>query len=70
MSIARADALLLTEEDLAPWAQREMELAYQQRGRAKASREDFAAGWIAAAISLRSVSSFRLGALERAADAT
>jgi hypothetical protein len=48
----------LTETDLAPWARRQLDLAYEERARAKASREDFTEGFIGALLALRSFSSF------------
>jgi hypothetical protein len=53
----------LTENDLAPWARRELEAAYAARERARCSREDFADGFIAALRSLHSTSAFLPGRL-------
>ena len=66
MSIARSgDSPRLVEEaDLAPWAKRALERAYQCRARARCSREDFADGWIAALVELRAKSAFLPGTLE------
>lgn len=49
------------EDDLTPRVQRLLERAYAARERAKCSREDFADGYIAALIDLRSRSSFKEG---------
>lgn len=54
----------LTENDLQPWMQRELERAYQDRERPKCSREDFADGFIAALVALRSKSAFLPGRME------
>lgn len=51
------------EDDLQVWARNALEDAYQQRQRPKCSREDFADGWIAALVYLRSRSSFWRGPL-------
>lgn len=53
----------LTEDDLADWARRDLEAAYGSRERPRCSREDFADGFIAALIALRSRSAFRSGEL-------
>lgn len=52
---------LPNENDLEPWAKRNLERAYQARERKQASREDFAAGYIAALIDVRSSSQFKPG---------
>lgn len=54
----------LTEEDLTPRMKREFEQAYEVRERKQASREDYAQGFIAALLALKSKSSFRQGALD------
>lgn len=64
MLTAPSDASRLTEDDLTPYMQRQLDQAYQERDRPKASREDFAAGFIAALLALRSRSSFKPGRLE------
>ena len=46
-------------EDLTPYMQRVFEDAYQERDRKQSSREDFAAGFLAALVAMRSRSSFR-----------
>jgi len=51
----------VNEDDLTPRMQRFLERAYEARERAKCSREDFADGYVAALIDLRSKSSFRPG---------
>ena len=51
----------LAESDLEPWAKRDLDKAYETRERPRCSREDFADGWIAALIDLRSWSSFIAG---------
>lgn len=51
----------LTENDLQPWAQRDLERAYETRERPRCSREDFADGFIAGLVSARSWSSFKNG---------
>jgi hypothetical protein len=48
-----------TVEDLTPWTARGLEEEFQHREREKCSREDFAAGFIAALVWLRSASSFK-----------
>lgn len=53
----------LSEDDLAPWARRELERSYQQRERPKCSREDFTDGFIAALVALGSKSAFLPGKL-------
>lgn len=50
-----------TEDDLTPRMQGMLAAAYAARERAKCSREDFADGYIAALIDLRSKSSFKAG---------
>jgi hypothetical protein len=52
-----------SEDDLQIWAKNALEDAYQQRHRPKCSREDFADGWMAALVHLRSRSSFWRGPL-------
>jgi hypothetical protein len=60
----------LTIADLAPWAKRAFEEAYDRRVRDKASRADLAEGFIAALLYARSWSSFRdADAARRAAGA-
>lgn len=54
----------LTEKDLTIRMQRELEQAYEVRERQQASRADFAAGFIAALLSMDSRSSFKPGALD------
>lgn len=53
----------LTEQDLAPWARRELDASYLDRERPRCSREDFADGFIAALIALKSKSAFLPGRL-------
>lgn len=53
-------------DDLAPWARRELDRAYDERERPKCSREDFADGFIAALRALRSKSAFLSGRLDGA----
>ena len=48
-----------TVDDLTPYMQTVFEEAYQERDRKQASREDFAAGFLAALVAMRSRSSFR-----------
>lgn len=69
MSIPPSDGSQLTESDLAPHMMRELERGYRNRERAQMSRADFAAGFIVACLALKSTSSFRPGALERASNA-
>jgi hypothetical protein len=64
MSTVPFDGSRLTEHDLEPWERRALEQAYQERERKQASREDFAAGWIAALVAHRSTSGFLPGRLE------
>lgn len=64
MSIARYGDSRLTEDDLTPYMQREFQKAFEVRERSRASREDFAAGFIAALVALGSRSSFKAGRLE------
>lgn len=49
------------EHDLAPYTQRALDSAYRNRERQKCSRDDFADGYMAALIDLRSSSSFAAG---------
>lgn len=64
MSKARSEDSRLTENDLAPHMKRELDQAYETRERPRCSREDFADGFIAALVALRSRSSFKPGSLE------
>jgi hypothetical protein len=49
----------LTFEDLTPWARRVFARAYAQAPRrARCSRADFAAGWVAALVAMQAWSSF------------
>ncbi len=50
-----------TVDDLTPYMQHVLEEAFQARERRQMSREDFAAGFIAALATLRSKSSFKAG---------
>lgn len=54
----------LTEDDLEPWAKRDLDKAYETRERPRCSREDFADGYIAALVTLRAKSQFKPGRLE------
>jgi hypothetical protein len=54
----------LNEDDLAPWARRELDAAYEARERPRCSREDFADGFIAALRALHSKSAFLPGRYE------
>lgn len=51
----------MNEDDLTPLMARSLELAYEARERRQMSRADFAAGYVAALIDLRSKSSFKAG---------
>lgn len=48
-------------DTLTPYARRLLDQAYERRERPRCSREDFADGFIAALIALRSTSSFKAG---------
>ena len=50
---------ILSDDDLAPWARRALDKAYNRRDRARASRDDFAAGFVAALAWVGARSSFR-----------
>jgi hypothetical protein len=54
----------LTENDLEPWAKRNLEKAYETRERPRCSREDFADGFIAGLVSIRARTEFKPGTLE------
>lgn len=51
----------MNEDDLTPRMRKMLDESYRTRERAKCSREDFADGYVAALIDLRSKSSFRDG---------
>lgn len=51
----------MTEDDLTPLMARQLERAYEARERRQMSRADFASGYVAALIDLRSASSFKAG---------
>lgn len=51
----------MNEDDLTPLMQRNLDRAYEARERRQMSRADFAAGYVAALIDLRSKSSFKPG---------
>ena len=66
LSPAREDTLSeLSEQDLAPHARRALEKAYEGRSRERASRNDIAAGFIAALVFLGSKSSFNETAYDK-----
>lgn len=52
------------ETDLTTYMQGQLEKAYQQRERPRCSRDDFADGFMAALVLLRSKSSFKEGRFE------
>lgn len=61
MSTAPSEGSRLRESDLEPWAQRDLDRAYETRERPRCSREDFADGFIAGLVSVRAWSSFKGG---------
>ena len=58
---------MLTENDLTPMMQRELQQAYAAQERQRMRRAEFAAGFIAALLALQSKSSFKAGVLDRRA---